>query len=176
MPNSRSISPETWAKARQRLVFYFSRRHVRSDAEDLAQETLLTIWRREDYEFEKEEDFLKICYGFADYVSKQNYRKARQQGTAISLEVDAPIAAPQHHAGSQRATESGILLTETIKVGKTRLEENEWKTIMQAALALDGRKPANGNVRVRRHRVRKKLAALLGLGKSLDVTSDENKS
>src|SRR5579864_726204 len=106
MANCRSISPEAWAHARESLVFYFSRRHARSDAEDLAQETLLAVWNREDYEFEKEEDFLKVCYGFARRILLEGYRDAHRHAGS---EMDPSHPAPQHEWSGQRATESRML-------------------------------------------------------------------
>lgn len=166
MPNCRSISQETWAKARQRLIFYFSRRHCRSDAEDLAQETLLAILKREGYEFEKEEDFFKICYGFAENISKQDYREARRRTAAVSLEMEVPIAAPQHQTGSQRAIESGILLEEVLQAGESQLVKKDWEVIKQTirsdrTLAKNLELKEMNNLRVRLHRIRKKLASLL---------------
>src|SRR5215813_13323562 len=122
MPNCRSISPEAWAHARESLIFYFSSRHGRFDAEDLAHETLLAIWNREDYEFEKEEDCLKVCRGFAERVSRQGFRKALRHN-ASALPDEALFAAPQQRWGSPRATESALLLTQVLKIGKSQMDE-----------------------------------------------------
>lgn len=165
VPNCRSISPETWEHARECLVFYFSRRHAHANAEDLAQETLLTIWDREDYEFESEADFLKVCYGFARLISKEGYREAQRQD---GEEVDDSLPAPQHQWGSQRATESRMLLAEVWEIGRSQLEEKEWRVIQQAAdsnmmtVAEELKLGTAINARVRLHRARKKLAKLVG--------------
>src|SRR5450432_4212962 len=78
MPNSRSIEPEAWEQARSALVFYFSRRHGFTNAEDLAQETLAALWKRDDFEFARAEDFLRICYAFARRISQSGGRDARK--------------------------------------------------------------------------------------------------
>ena len=165
MPNCRSISPEIWEHARECLVFYFSRRHARSNAEDLAQETLLTIWNREDYEFESEDAFLKVCYGFARLISKEGLREnKRHDGEG----VDEFLAAPQHGWGSQRATESRMLLAQVWKIGQSKLREQEWKLIKQASNSdcenLDDEVNVrnSGKARVRLYRARRKLAKLVG--------------
>lgn len=166
MLNCRSISPETWTHARESLVFYFSRRHARTDAEDLAQETLLTIWNRKDYEFEHEEDFLKVCYGFARHKLKEGYRETMRH-CAGELEADLP--APQHEWGSQRATESRMLLAQVCEIGQSQLQEKEWRIIQETASLDRATKIQHmnlgdaGKVRVRLHRARKKLAKLVGL-------------
>lgn len=166
MPNSRSISPETWAHARECLVFYFSRRHARADAEDLAQETLLAIWNREDYEFDKEEDFLKICYGFAHHISQQRYREAEKH-SGSPLDVDQPAVA--HEWSSQRAMESRMLLAQVCEIGRSQLPGQDWEIIQQATdsdRARMAEKLGTGsanNMRVRIHRARKRLAKLVGL-------------
>lgn len=169
MANSRSISPEAWAHARESLIFYFSRRHARADAEDLAQETLLAIWNREDYEFDKEEDFLKVCYGFARHISKEGYRAShRHAGDPL----DPSLPAPQHEWSSAKATEARMLLEEVCEIGRSKLHQKEWQIIEQAADS-DRTSMANelnlgdaNNVRVRLHRARRKLAKLTGLDES----------
>ena len=166
MPNCRSITAETWAHARECLVFYFSRRHGRNDAEDLAQETLLSLWNREDYEFEKDEDFLKVCYGFARHITQQANREAGRH-TGDPLEPCPP--APEHDSSGQRAMESRILLEEVCRIGESRLREREWKMIQQAVdsdratLAEKFKAGDANNLRVHLHRARKKLAKLAGL-------------
>lgn len=169
MANSRSISPEAWAHARESLIFYFSRRHARDDAEDLAQETLLTIWSREDYEFENEEDFLKVCYGFARHISKEGYRDS-QRHTGAQLEPDLP--APQHERSGSRAIEARILLEKVCEIGRSKLMERDWQVIQQAAdgdratMAHELKLGDANNARVRLHRARRKLAKLTGLDES----------
>lgn len=166
MPNCRSISPATWEHARECLVFYFLRRHGRSDAEDLAQETLLCIWNREDYEFEKEEDFLKICYGFARHISQQGYRAAERDA---GEELDALLPAPQHEWSSQRAIESRLFLKQVFEIGQSQLRDQEWQILQEAedsdrAAIADKLNLGDANkVRVRLHRARRKLAKLTGL-------------
>lgn len=167
MPNCRSMAPEIWARARERLVFYFSRRHARSDAEDLAQETLLALWNREDYEFEQEEDFLKVCYGFARRILQEGYRETQRHSAS---ELDASHPAASSEFGSQRATESRVLLEQVCALGQSQLGDNEWDLIMMSA-ELDRTTVADqlklgdaNNVRVRLHRARKKLARLVGFG------------
>ncbi len=169
MLNCRSISPEAWAHARECLIFYFSHRHGRSDADDLAQETLLAIWNREDYEFEKEEDFLKICYGFARYISMEGYRdKQRHAGAPL----DPSLSAPQHEWGSPRATEARMLLKQVCEIGQSQLRDKDWQLIQQAAdsdrasMAKELKMGDANNVRVNLHRARRKLAKLTGLDKS----------
>src|ERR1039458_5061855 len=91
--NSRLVPPDIWEHARQALVFYFLRRHGLSNAEDLAQETLTTILKRDDYEFEDEKDFLKVCYGFAGKISQAGRRKiARHAGDQLDPTMAAPGA------------------------------------------------------------------------------------
>src|SRR5579871_1348020 len=122
MPNCRSMPPEVWAHARECLIFYFSRRHPRSDAEDLAQETLLALWNREDYEFDREEDFLKVCYGFARHVLQEGYRKSERHAAEP---LDPALPAGQHEWSSARAMESRMLLAEVCEIGRSQLREND---------------------------------------------------
>lgn len=165
MPNCRSISPETWEHARECLVFYFSRRHARANAEDLAQETLLSIWNREDYEFENEDAFLKVCYGFARLKSKEEYRDSKRRDNETA---DNSLAAPRYGWGSQRATESRMLLAQVWKIGQSKLREQDWKLIQQASDSdypkIDDSMNAGtaGKARVRLHRARRRLAKLVG--------------
>jgi DNA-directed RNA polymerase specialized sigma24 family protein len=165
MANSRSISPEAWAHAQESLIFYFSRRHARADAEDLAQETLLAIWNREDYEFDKEEDFLRVCYGFARHISKEGYRETVRHA---GVPLDPSLPMPQHEWSGARATESRILLEKVCEIGRSQLHEKDWQIIEQAAdidratMAKEFNMGDANNVRVRLHRARRKLAKLTG--------------
>jgi len=169
MPNSRSIAPETWAHARQCLVFYFSRRCARSDAEDLAQETLLAIWNREDYEFGKDEDFLKVCYGFARHILLEGHRDSRRHAAA---ELDPSQPAAEGDWGSSETAEAQMLLNEVCAIGQKQLREQDWNLIKMAAegdraTIADELKLGDANqVRVYLHRARKRLAKLTGFGET----------
>jgi len=167
MANCRSISQDSWEHARQALVFYFSRRHGLPDAEDLAQEALATVWSRDDYEFEKEEDFLRVCYGFARLISLEGYRRTQKHA---GDELDGAAPAPAQDDGSAAKTEMRILLDQVCRVGVARLAEKDWQLILHAADS-DRASVADAlnlgdanNVRVRLHRARKKLARLTGWG------------
>ena len=165
MINSRSISSELWEQARQNLIFYFSRRHGITNAEDLAQETLLAILTRPDYEFAKEEDFLRVCYGFASRVSQQGYRRLQKHANS-SLETD--VAAPMNYMKGMSGVEIGIFLEEVRRLGKLGLQEKEWQLIEQAAISDRAGLPDQfnlgdaNNFRVYLHRARKKLIEITG--------------
>ena len=137
----------------------------RSDAEDLAQETLLSLWNREDYEFEKEEDFLKICYGFAHHIAQQGRREADKHSGST---LDESPPAPEHEWSSQRAMESRMLLAEVCELGRSQLREKEWEIIQEAvdsdraAMAEKFNTGDANNLRVHLHRARRKLAKLAG--------------
>lgn len=158
--NSRSISPKLWAQARETLVFFFLRRHARSDAEDLAHDTLVAVLSRDDYEFE-EEDFLRVCLGFARYILKVSYRAAAR-GTGV-LECD--VAAPPGSLGGADNTEARILLDEVTRIAAARLDASEWDIIFRAAMGMDPNLDSQANsgyLRVRLHRARKRLARFTG--------------
>jgi hypothetical protein len=172
MPNCRSIPPEAWARAREALVFYFSRRHGRSNAEDLEQETLATLWSRDDYEFEKEDDFPRVCLGFARRISQEGFREAQRHSPG---EPDHEISSPRHHASGQAAVESRILLEEVCRIGESQLRDREWQLILRAAssagapaVAESHRSDAN-KFRVYLFRARRKLRQATGWRKSNKV-------
>jgi DNA-directed RNA polymerase specialized sigma24 family protein len=160
--NSRSIPADLWAHAREVLVFLFSRRHGLRDAEDLAQETLLAVLSREDYEFEKEEDFLRVVLGFARHISQVSYRAAARAAGSSSLAFDIPASTGS--TGSASHTESRILLREIQRIAETSLSDKEWTAILQAATSdrADGPGACSGRFRVFLHRARKKLAKFAG--------------
>lgn len=169
------MSPELWEHVRESLVFYFSRRHARSDAEDLAQETLLAVWNREDYVFEKETDFVKVCYGFARNVSREAYRRDK---ITPSSPLDPSLPAPKGDSSGPEAIEARIMVDQVCEIGRSKLERQDWQMVQRAANSnRSGPKPkSNGGmatrVRVKLHRVRKKLAQLSGLDKNRGVTPD----
>jgi DNA-directed RNA polymerase specialized sigma24 family protein len=162
MPNCRSIAPAAWAHAREALVFYFSRRHGFSNAEDLAQETLAAIWIREDYEFSGEEEFLRICYGFANKVSLASYRMSKQRTTS---ELPADVPEPTRPGLGLNARELAVLLDEVVRAASSQLPKKDWDLIRTAAISGDnaGASAVEGNRRrVQLFRARKKLAEITG--------------
>jgi DNA-directed RNA polymerase specialized sigma24 family protein len=161
--NCRSIPQDTWEHVRQCLIFYFSRRHALSEAEDLAQETLLAVWKRMDYEFEKEEDFLRVCYAFARRILLERYRRL-QKHALVDSNTDLSAKAG---VDCLTATDMGIFLDEVLRIGKSELSEKDWKLIESAVNSVsaqdsDATTTAGGNARVYLHRARKKLARLTG--------------
>jgi len=169
MLNCRSIAPETWEHARQALVFYFTYRLGADNAEDLAHDTLTAILARDDYEFEKEEDFLKVCYGFANHTVKEGIRKAAKHNYT-PLEFDPP--APGNKTQGLNEAEARVYLQEILQLGRERLSQKDYE-ILKSAISLDGKEIAKAfgisdanNVRVRLHRLRKLLAGWAGWGKS----------
>jgi DNA-directed RNA polymerase specialized sigma24 family protein len=156
-----------WEHAHEALVFYFSRRHGFHNAEDLAQETLAAILTREDFEFEKDEDFLKICYGFASRISLTAYRRARKQAADPLDPESGGSSAKGLRLG---ASEARVMLDEVIRTAKSHLNPGDWSLIQQAAADrltavehLSAGTP--NNARVRLHRARRKLARLTGWSK-----------
>ena len=159
------MPPEAWAKAREALVFYFSRRHASDRAEDLAQETLAAVWNRGDYEFEKEADFPRVCLGFARLISQAGYRRA-QKDLIQTTGVDYEVASPNEQAGGAGSTESRILLEQVCQLGQNRLRDRDWQLVMQAATGDNGSNhlPADqrNKFRVSLHRARKRLEEVTG--------------
>lgn len=174
MLTCRSISPTTWGQARSALIFYFSRRHGFAHAEDLAHDTLAAILSRSDFEFEKEEDFLRVCYAFAGHVSQSGYRKTKKH-SAESLDPATHEPAPRAGGAGvdgMNSTEINLLLDEVMRIGKTKLKEKDWEAIRTAADApgstagRQGPAEAGNTFRVRLFRARKKLAEVTGWKKS----------
>jgi DNA-directed RNA polymerase specialized sigma24 family protein len=162
--NSRSVQPQVWEHARQALVFYFLRRHGLSNAEDLAQETLTAILVRDDYEFESEKDFLKVCYGFAANVSHAGRRKnARHSGDQLSPNIQAAAA----EVRGLRDAELTVYLAEILRIGNEQLGKADREIIDQLA-SEEGIRPASqdsmeaNRERVKRHRARRLLARIVG--------------
>jgi DNA-directed RNA polymerase specialized sigma24 family protein len=158
MLNCRSIPPELWVHARKCLIFFFSRRGD-PNAEDLAQETLMTVWAREDYQFEKQEDFLKVCYGFARKILFGGHRERRKHAAE---ELGISVGSRMQEIKGLEGTEVSVFLEEVRCRADAELQEEEWAAI-QAAIDRDGQQPPVDNKgRVQLHRARKKLAKLTG--------------
>jgi DNA-directed RNA polymerase specialized sigma24 family protein len=165
MITCRSIPAATWAHAYDALVFYFSRRHGADRAQDLAQDTLTTVWTREDFEFGQEEDFLKVCYGFAVRISLAGFREARRNATE---ELNPDLEPPSGGGSGLNAAEMRLMLEEVMRAGEVHLKARDWEAIRQAAVA--GRRSVSGlgeaadanYFRVRLHRARRKLAKITG--------------
>ncbi len=132
MPNCRSSPHETWVHASKALFYFFRRKGV-SNPEDLAQETLLTVWSREDYQFEKEDDFLKVCYGFARKILQEGYRVSRKHAAE---ELDLSIESHVRRIQGLEGNEVSVFLEEVCRRADAELEEEEWAAI-QAAIDRD---------------------------------------
>jgi len=158
MLNCRSIPAEKWVHARKALIYFFSRRGA-PNPEDLAQDTLVTVWSREDYLFEKEDDFLKVCYGFAKKILLEGYRVNRKHAADDSaISIESRVRGIQGLEGN----EASVFLEEVCRRADAELQEEEWAAI-QAAVDRDRQdQPIEGKERVRLHRARKKLAKLTG--------------
>lgn len=170
MASFRNITAAQWERAREVLVFYFARRHSMEQAEDLAQETLTAVWGRQDYEFSKEEDFLRVCLGFARRVSLAGHRLSKE-GRSVTLEQEP--ASPFNDSDGSRATEQRILLAEVKTLAEAHLTKKEWDIVQQAAglHSTSGDKESEASkmhasdpnrFRVYLHRARKKLALITG--------------
>jgi len=124
----------------------------------MAQQTLMTVWSREDYQFEKEEDFLKVCYGFARKILLEGYRVNREHAAEDPDVVESRVQAIQ----GLRGNEVSVFLEEVCRRAATELQEEEWAMI-QAAVQRGGQdQPVDTKQRVRLYRARKKLAKLTG--------------
>ncbi|MEO8660263.1 MAG: hypothetical protein ABI693_17475 [Bryobacteraceae bacterium] len=159
MLTCRDIPEEDWAKARERLIYYFSRGHGLDNASDLAQETLAVLLARDDFQFQRREDFLPVCLGFARRVGQSGYRKEfRYSGGPL------PDDLPGHPSESAQATERNILTSQILNKAKAGLRPGEYDLMLNDSASSD---PAEANrVRVTRHRAIQKVVRMLGLDRS----------
>lgn len=164
MINCRSVSPKNWEHARQALVFFFTRRHGLYGAEDLAHETLAAVLSREDYQFDQEEDFLRVCYGFANHILQKARREA---GENLSTPIDPAIPSRRAETRGLKDAEIRVYLDEVLRLGKDQLRDVDWNLIQQSVVLEGNRSPGcdpaeANNTRVKLHRARKKLAVITG--------------
>lgn len=158
MLSCRSIPQEKWVHAHKVLVYFFSRKGI-LNPEDLAQETLMTFWSREDYLFENEGDFLKVCYGFANKILLDSYRVNRKHAAE---ELDFPVESRVQSIQGLEGSEVSVFLEEVRHRADAELLEEE-RIAIQAAIDHDRQEqPVDGKQRVRLYRARKKLAKLTG--------------
>lgn len=163
MLNSRSIRAELWEEAREALEFYFRRRHGAKDSEDLAHETLQAILIREDYLFEEEDQFLRVCYGFAKRISKKGRRDATlHEATAR----DAAAFGADEKVNGMSGVEARIFLDDIRRTAEAVLTPRDLKIV---ELLMEGERPGLGGrfrnsnqLRVHVHRIRRKLAQITG--------------
>lgn len=158
MPNCRSIPTAKWVHVHKALIYFFTGKGV-SNPEDMAQETLMTVWSREDYQFENEDDFLKVCYGFARNILREGYRADRKHAAEeLDLSVESRVQRIQGLAGN----EVSVFLEEVWRRADAELDEEE-RAAIQAAIDRDSQDhPVDSKGRVRLYRARKKLAKLTG--------------
>lgn len=163
MLTCRSIPPELWEQARERLIYFFSRRHAADNAEDLAQETLAVVLSRDDYVFEKREDFLKVCIGFARFVLKQHYRRSSKETEPFDEGTPARVARVRGLSGP----EIGLFVEDVQRIASSEFPEQralldpDEPDGLTGATASGSKENAN-RLRVQLHRLRKKLGRLTG--------------
>jgi len=163
MVDSRFIPIELWIEARKSLIFFFSRRLGLQNAEDLAQHTLMVILSREDYEFAREEDFPKVCYGFAKKILREVYRDTKdRECVALDPEIEERVLGVQGLKGAEAAA----FLEEVKRYGQEMLDTEEWALIEAVANRDEDDAPATGKIRTQVHRIRKRLAKITGWKKS----------
>ena len=158
MPNCRSIPQDAWKHAREALILYFSRRGRQESAEDLAQQTLMMLWTREDFEFGDETDFKRVCYGFARNILTASRRNSKKESSLDdpNLEISPP-------PGTSESPETTVLLHEVIEIARQRLAAKEWAVIKRAADPPQSSSAEEANrLGVRLRRARKKLRQLTG--------------
>jgi hypothetical protein len=139
-----------------------------SDAEDLAQTTLATVLMRDDFQFETEADFLKVCYGFASRILKEARRQRSDVPLMNSVIASLPAPAPHFEQGGMSSVEASIYLREVLNIARNRFPLDDSQFLEQAAEKYLDREPLGfrnqdpNKLRVRVHRLRKKLATLVG--------------
>jgi DNA-directed RNA polymerase specialized sigma24 family protein len=163
MHNSRSISTELWAQAHKSLIFFFSRRLGSQNAEDLAQDTLMALWAREDFEFAKEEDFLRVCYGFAKNTLNQAYRDAKN---CERVELDADMEIKISSTPGLKSADAIVFLREVREIAQKMLDAEDRELLETIANRDDDDAPIAGKTRTQVHRIRKRLAKITGWKKS----------
>jgi hypothetical protein len=159
--NCRSIPDSVWAHARQALLSYFAWRGV-SNAEDFAQDTLAAFWANDSYEFEREEDFLRICYAFARRSLMAGRRKEQKHSAE---ELDPGLPAPAGNTLGLNPAELAIFLKETVEAAQSAWSKPDWKAMANGAReeeCMPADAAGANRRRVRRHRARRRLAQLTG--------------
>jgi len=168
MVTCRSVSEAVWKQAREALIFYFAHRVGFTNAEDLAQETLMAFWRRDDYEFEEEGDVPRICYAFARRVLRAALRTDK---TYLNAALNDALQAPEKNLFGLNSTEMGIYLDEVLAAARSGMLEHEWRSIENRARFEEYGEAASvdeaeqNRLRVQFHRAKGKLALLMKRGK-----------
>ncbi len=158
MPNSRSIPEGYWANARRQLIFFFAHSGMYS-AEDLAQEVLARVLRREDYDFADYEEFLRVCYGFAKNVLRS---ARREQARRAAIGLEESHLKVDFEGERLNPAEMAILYDQAVTIGETQLRQEDWRLIQASASDEKQGPPLQNRDRVRLHRARKRLRRLLG--------------
>ena len=165
MPTCLDMPPEKWEEARQKLVYSFSRRYGRDNASDLAHDTLAAILSRTDYQFEREEDFLRVVRAFARNVVMAAQRKNPQYVAALDAEL-APE--PSVNSFGLNPTEMAVLLDQVARKAEATLSERE-RTVWEGSEEEDRDSLAKSlglrdaiHFGVVLHRARRKIATILG--------------
>ena len=174
---AKSIPTEMWTHAESVLVFYFSRRHGSANARDLAHDTIVALLKS-DYEFREEQDFTRVCYGFAAMISIAEYRKQGRKGVSLAgFDMEAPD--PRNTSGLN-SVEVGILIDQVKKIAEAGMRAEDWQLIWKGLHASNREELAEGfglgsagNARVKVFRAFAKLRKLIRPEKDQTVTGHD---
>ncbi len=165
MPTCRSVSNDAWVQARSALLIYFSRgRRQFSNAEDLVQDTLTVLLERDDYEFGKDDDFLKVCYGFARKVAQ---KARRQNHFQMNGAVDWNQYPAETPGKKPSRVELRILLDEVLQLIQGHIRPEDLELLISSTeddaqtLANEHNLKSANSARVRLHRIRHRISKRL---------------
>ncbi len=134
MPNVRAIPSEVWEQVFEALVLFFRHRGSR-DPDDEAQNTLLAMLKRDDYEFKNVGDIHFVAKGFARIIALEAYRRMERIRESPLEPLEPLLAAPRHSDGSPDAIEARIHLKDVCRVASAKLRQKELDAIRRAVEA-----------------------------------------
>ena len=129
-----AIPEELWNHAIKSLTRFFGSKGCGDRVGDLVQDTLTRISGRPDYEFEKEEDFLRLCHGFARMILYEDRRRWNRNRSVVEYDDSALYggASPKSLRGVERQLHNRKLLD----LLKPCLKDEDWK-MLEDSLEMD---------------------------------------
>ena len=131
---SETIPEEVWNQATKALTRFFGSKGCGDRVSDLVQDTLTRISGRTEYRFEEEEDFLRLCHGFARMILLEDRRKWNRNRSAVEYDDSALYGGsrPKSLSGVERQLHNRKLL----ELLKPCLKEEDWR-MLEDSLEMD---------------------------------------
>lgn len=131
---SDTIPDEVWSHAKKALTRFFGSKGCADRVDDLVQETLTRVAGRTDYQFETEEELLRVCHGFARMILLEERRRWNRSKLVVEYDDSAFYGGRSPQA--LREVEKQLHNRKLLELLRPCLKEEDWR-MLEDSLEMD---------------------------------------